>query len=138
MLDPNDQAFRRKVGTMAGSLLCAANHKATNDLALWLYIYRDEGFNATSHALLILAILSNLPATRLNRSFAYNAANDYIGEASYDMLSRCIFSLSSLFVGICLAACDSALASPSECDQPGLLFAVLQQTSAVWNGCLRS
>lgn len=71
---------------MAGSLLRAANHKATNDLALWLYIYRDEGFNATSHALLILAILSNLPAIRLNRSFAYNAANDYIGEASYDML----------------------------------------------------
>ena len=70
---------------MAGSLLRATNHKATNDLALWLYIYRDEGLTATSEALLFLAILSNLPVIRVNRSFTYNAANDYIGEASYDM-----------------------------------------------------
>ncbi|KAL0047030.1 hypothetical protein WJX82_004537 [Trebouxia sp. C0006] len=69
----------RKVGTMAGSLLRATNHKATNDLALWLYIYRDEGLTATSEALLFLAILSNLPVIRVSRSFAYNAANDYIG-----------------------------------------------------------
>ncbi len=71
---------------MAASLLRAAKQKATNDLALWLYIYHDEGLTATSQALLILAILSNLPATKWNRSFAYNAANDYIGEASYELL----------------------------------------------------
>lgn len=71
---------------MTSSLLCAANHKATNDLALWLYIYCDEGLTATSEALLILAILSNLQGTKWHRSFAYNAANYYIGEASCHML----------------------------------------------------
>ena len=71
---------------MAASLLRAVNHKATNDLALWLYIYHDERLTATSYTLYVLAILSNLPATNWNRSFAYNAANNYIGEASYDML----------------------------------------------------
>ncbi|KAL0033665.1 hypothetical protein WJX79_010885 [Trebouxia sp. C0005] len=79
-LDPNDQAHRLgcKVGTMAASLLHAANHKATNDLALWLYIYHYEGLTATSYALMFLAILSNHPG-RWHRSFAYNAANYYIG-----------------------------------------------------------
>lgn len=86
-LDPNDQAHRLgcKVGTMAASLLHAANHKATNDLALWLYIYHYEGLTATSYALMFLAILSNHPG-RWHRSFAYNAANYYIGEAIYHML----------------------------------------------------
>lgn len=70
---------------MAASLLRVVNHKATNDLALWLYIYHDEGLTATSEMLLSLAILSNFPGIKWNRSFAYNAANDYIGEASFDM-----------------------------------------------------
>ncbi len=69
---------------MASSLLRAANHKVTNDLALWMYIYHDEGLTATSEELLALAVMSNFPGTYWNRSFAYNAANDYIGEASYD------------------------------------------------------
>ena len=76
---------------MAASLLRAASHKATNDLAMWLYIYHDEGLTATSEALLSLAILSNFPGTTWNRSFAYNAANDYIGEASFDM--QCLLHL---------------------------------------------
>ncbi len=78
---------------MAASLLRAANQKATNDLALWLYIYHDEGLTATSMVLLILAILSNLPGTKWHRSFAYNAANYYIGEAIYHMLCLLHFQL---------------------------------------------
>ncbi len=58
-------------------------NKPTNDLALWLYIYRDEGLTVPAIVMGLLAVATNLPRSRigdrLRVSFAYNAANHYIG-----------------------------------------------------------
>ena len=63
------------------ALIGAATHcKAINDLALWLYIYRDEGWGDGVLVRGIIAAVCNLPETRWNISFAYAAANYYTGS----------------------------------------------------------
>ena len=78
---------------MAQSLLSAAHHKATNDLALWIYICRDAepSFKESAAFLGFIAIITNLPCTRVRKSFAYNAANYYIGDR-YLSLAHCILA----------------------------------------------
>lgn len=69
-----------KIALITEELLHAASHKAVNDLALWLYIYHEEGLTVKSEILLLIAIVTNLPHARLRKSFAYNSANYFIGE----------------------------------------------------------
>ena len=64
---------------MAHVLSTAVNCKAINDLALWLYIYRDEGFGHGAIVMGIIAAVSNLPESQWNMSFAYTAGNYYTG-----------------------------------------------------------
>ncbi len=67
---------------MARGLLSAFNHKPINDLAMWMYIYHDEGcaFKGAADFMGMIAFISNLSYPGLRRSFAYNAGNYYIGE----------------------------------------------------------
>lgn len=57
--------------------------KFINDLALWLYIHTDEGFTVPTIIMGLVALATNLPRSRigdqLRVSFAYNAANHFIG-----------------------------------------------------------
>ena len=59
------------------------NTKASNDLALWLYIYNDDGMTVPVMIMGLMAVATNVPLIavrrRLRVSFAYNAANYYIG-----------------------------------------------------------
>ena len=57
----------------------AVNCKALNDLALWLYIYRGEGWGSGVVMMGIIAALSNLPGSSSNISYAFSAANYYTG-----------------------------------------------------------
>ena len=57
--------------------------KHVNDATLWLYIIKDEGPTVPVIIMGLIAIATNLPPSRIGRqlgvSFAYNAANHYIG-----------------------------------------------------------
>ena len=66
----------------AALLGAADNYKAVNDLALWLYIYHDEGWGDGAIVMGIIAAVSNLPGSRWNISFAYAAADYYTGPLS--------------------------------------------------------
>lgn len=56
------------------------NCKPIKDLALWLYIYRGEGWGDGAVVMGVIAAVSNLPGSRWNVSFSYAAANYYIGD----------------------------------------------------------
>ena len=60
-------------------LSSAVSCKALNDLALWLYIYLEEGWGCEVVMMGIIAALSNLPGSPSNISFAFTAANYYTG-----------------------------------------------------------
>ena len=60
-------------------LSSAVSCKALNDLALWLYIYREEGWGSGVVMMRIIAALSNLPGSPSNISFAFTAADYYTG-----------------------------------------------------------
>lgn len=57
--------------------------KAINDLALWLYVLKDEGLTVPTIIMGLVALATNLPRSRIGErlrvSFAYNAANHFIG-----------------------------------------------------------
>ena len=62
--------------------------KRVNDLMLWLYIYKDEGLTVPVIIMGVIATAANVPhwaapriGRRLGVSFAYNAANHYIGAS---------------------------------------------------------
>lgn len=61
------------------ALNSAINCKALNDLALWLYIYREEGWGDGAAVMGLIAAVSNLPGSQWNTSFAFTSANYYIG-----------------------------------------------------------
>ena len=45
-----------------------------------MYIYRSEGWGDGPVVMGLIAVLSNLPGTSWHKSYAYNAANYYIGK----------------------------------------------------------
>ncbi|KAL3162282.1 hypothetical protein ABBQ32_009973 [Trebouxia sp. C0010 RCD-2024] len=55
----------------------AVSRTALNDLALWLYIYREEGWGCGAVMMGIMAVLSNLPVSQSNISFAFTVGNCY-------------------------------------------------------------
>lgn len=57
----------------------AVSCKPVNDLALWLYIYREEGWGCGAGMMGLIAVLSNLPVSPCNISFAFTVANCYTG-----------------------------------------------------------
>ena len=65
------------------NLATIVNTKATNDLVLWLYIYNDDGMTVPVMIVGLMAVTTNVPFLVFRRclrvSFAYNAANYYIG-----------------------------------------------------------
>lgn len=69
-------AYARNAALLGTALEC----KAISDIALWLYIYRNEGWSDAVVVMGIIAAVSNLPGSCWNISFAYAAANYYIGD----------------------------------------------------------
>jgi hypothetical protein len=64
--------------------------KHVNDATLWLYILKDEGPTVPVIIMGLIAIATNLPPSRIGRqlgvSFAYNAANHYIGAPLHNVM----------------------------------------------------
>jgi len=64
--------------------------KHVNDATLWLYIIIDEGPTVPVIIMGLIAIATNLPPSRIGRrlgvSFAYNAANHYIGAPLHNVM----------------------------------------------------
>ena len=69
-------AHARKAAVLGAAFEC----KAVSDLTLWLYIYHDEGWGDGVVVMGVIAAVSNLPGACWNISFAYAAADYYIGD----------------------------------------------------------
>ena len=78
-------AFLKRVHSYSGML----DNKPINDLALWLYVYKDEGLTVPVAVMAMVAVATNLPKTwfggRLRVGLAYNFSNHYIGESRLPM-----------------------------------------------------
>ena len=101
------------------------NSKASNDLALWLYINKSEGLTFPAVIMGMIALGTNVPfgpGQRLRVSFAYNAANYYIGM--HIILHSCMCLLSESLCCACVF-CTHSTKHSCICLPPLLPSAVL-------------